>query len=143
METREDPRRSVKAWMSPPSHTVTPETPVAEASRRLRQHRIRHLLVIDHSRLVGVVSDRDLRDSAGPDRELDVAKVMTAEPITVGDDEDTGHAAQRMVQHQIGCLPVMRNQECVGIVTSTDLLKALAYAIDPDAAWSLEMPASA
>lgn len=151
METREDVRERVKAWMSPPSHTVTTATPLGEAFRRMRQHGIRHLLVMDHDRVVGVVSERDLRRRDGEgdlwtisaqyliDRDLRVGDVMTDDPVTITDESSTAEAARLMTERRIGCLPVVRAEACVGIVTTTDLLKALAYAADPDATWSFEM----
>jgi acetoin utilization protein AcuB len=151
METRENARLRVKAWMSPPSHIVTVDTPVHEAFRRMRQHGIRHLLVMDRDRVVGVMSDRDLRRTDGEgdlwtlgahyllDRGLHARDVMSADPVTVEDETTTAEAARLMMERRIGCLPVVKNQACVGIVTTTDLLKALAYAADPDATWSFEM----
>src|SRR5262245_22735179 len=72
--TRRDPgpeetgtgRRPVSAppvadWMHSPVHSVTPSTRTADAVALLRQHRIRHLPVMDGDRVVGVVTDRDLR----------------------------------------------------------------------------------
>ena len=151
METREDARQQVKAWMSPPSHTVTADTPLREAFRRMRQHGIRHLLVMDRDRVVGVISDRDLRRNDGEgdiwalsahyllERGLHARDVMRADLVTVEDETSTAEAARLMIERRIGCLPVVRNEACVGIVTTTDLLKALAYAADPDATWSFEM----
>ena len=51
----------VQAWMSSPVHAVTPLTTAAEAVALLRRHRIRHLPVVEGGRVVGVVTDRDLR----------------------------------------------------------------------------------
>jgi CBS domain-containing protein len=155
MEPREDPRHSVKAWMSAPSHTVTPDTPAREAFRRMRLHHLHHLLVMDRQRLVGVVTDRDFRrPEPGTEAwtlgayyllegELLVGQLMTRELVTIEEDAPTAEAARTMLDKHIGCLPVMRHHECVGIVTTTDLMKALAYLVEPDATWSFEMPASA
>lgn len=108
--------------------------------------RIRHLPVVDGRRLVGVVSQRDLL-AAGLSRALDfggdqrrsfmrsveVAEVMAARPITVQPGTTLREAALLMVQHQIGCLPVVDEAGgAVGLVTETDLLRAI-YEIDAPA----------
>jgi len=105
--------------------------------------RIRHLPVLDGSRLVGVVSQRDLL-AAGLSRALDfdggqrrsfmrsveVAEVMAVRPVTVRPDTAIREAAHLMVERRIGCLPVVDEAGgAVGLVTETDLLRVL-YEVD-------------
>lgn len=149
-ETWRDRRMRVKAWMSAPTHRVTPDTPVDEAFRMMRQHHVRHLLVMNGEQLVGVVTDRDLRQpnrAARPwtvmelylvGRDLRVLSVMSTELVTAEVDDNVAYAARLMIDNAIGCLPVLDEGAVVGILTSTDLLKALSYAIDADASWSWE-----
>jgi acetoin utilization protein AcuB len=117
-----------------------PRTTALSAARdSMREQRIRHLLVMEGERLVGVVTDRDIRlNSASPatslsvweltfllDR-LTVGDIMTAPAITIRASEDIAEAARVMIQHRIGCLPVVAGGEIVGSVTETDLLSVVA-----------------
>lgn len=129
----------VRSRMTPDVLTVTPTSPLGEALRITRDHSIRHLPVIDENGLVGVVSDRDLRLAAPPVwatgsdyEELRqafeskcVRDVMTVHAI-VSTTEDTPieDAARLLYEHRIGCLPVMRGNQLVGILTETDVMRA-------------------
>lgn len=139
------PHESVRAWMKPPSALVHPSDEVKVALRTMRAAHVRRLLVMDDDELCGVVTDRDLqRPDWGEDRpmalgelyqigqDLRVRDVMTEEVITVAEDEPIARAAQRMVDHGIGCLPVVRDGAVVGLVTRARLLAALVHAVAAD-----------
>ena len=108
------------------------------ARRILDQHRIRHLLVVDGKRLVGIVTDRDLRQAAPSSKspltiserqefmdELKVLEVMSRKLITASPTTTIREAAKVMVSEKIGCLPVVDGNQLVGIVTQADLLEML------------------
>ena len=119
--------------------TVPPTTRLHEARKRMQEGRIRHLLVVDGDRLVGVVTDRDIRlNSASPatslsawelnyllDR-LTVGEIMATGVIAITPAEDVAVAARLMIEHRIGCLPVVAAGQLVGIVTETDLVRVVA-----------------
>ena len=112
--------------------TVSPETTVAAAVSAMRRGRFRHLPVVAGAELVGVVSDRDLEVSPGAPVEVaealgdrPVAEVMTSQPITVWPDEPVEVAARLLVDHAIGCLPVVAGEELVGILTESDMFAVL------------------
>ena len=103
--------------------------------------RVRHMPVVDGGQLVGVVTQRDLL-AASLSRALDfdaqerrtflrsvnVGEVMSKKPITVRPDATLREAAQLLLRHKIGCLPVVGPRgEALGLLTETDLLRA-AYA---------------
>ncbi len=111
----------VETWMRRPVITVHPEVPITEALGLMRRGRFRHLPVVDgRGRLVGIVSDRDLGRPASSVRE-----VMTPDVVTVKPSTDIRHAARLMRERKIGSLPVIEDGRPVGILTETDVLRAL------------------
>ena len=124
--------------------TVGLEMPVLDAQKLMRTQRIRHLLVTDHHRLVGIVTDRDVRLSLPSSAtslsvwelnylvaRLTVEEVMTRVVIIVEPQRDAGDAARIMLDHKIGALPVVDGEVIVGIVTETDMLRAFATMATP------------
>ncbi|TCJ19923.1 CBS domain-containing protein [Rubrobacter taiwanensis] len=114
--------------------TVTPETTAGEALRMSRERRIRHFPVLENGRLVGIISDRDLRDAAPPAgdperaaalEKLKVKDVMRREVTTAHPLDPIEHAARDMNERRIGCLPVVSGGKLVGIITSSDVMRAL------------------
>src|SRR3990172_2230665 len=122
--------------------TVEPEDSVEEAVKLLRQRGIRHLLVIKKSRLIGIISDRDIKRALDPRRTkkklmdigglyfllepILVEEIMTRDPVTIGQETSVNHAAYIMVERRFGALPVVENGRKIGIVTETDLLRHFA-----------------
>jgi len=102
--------------------TTTSDDDVELALQIMAWGEVRHLPVVDHAKVVGVVSERDLLKSRG-DNPLVVA-VMTAPPQVAGPGDDVEEAAARMLRERLGCLPVVANGALVGIVTVTDVLTA-------------------
>jgi acetoin utilization protein AcuB len=111
--------------------SVAPGTPVAEARELMRRNRIRHLPVMEGERLVGIVTDRDIRLSLlSPATtlweanylaaRLAVREVMSRSVITIGPDQPVADAVQLMLKHKIGALPVVEDERVVGIITETD-----------------------
>jgi acetoin utilization protein AcuB len=93
----------------------------------MRDNRFRHLPVVEDGRLVGILSDRDLRPvllSPGLARAR-VRELMSEDLTTVGPDTPIEEAASLLVVKKIGCLPVVAQGQLVGIVTETDLLAVL------------------
>ena len=106
--------------------TIGPETSCDKAERLMEEHRVRHLPVVDAGRLVGMVTDRDARSRGGDA----VARIMTADPVTVTARMRVEHAARLMLEGRFGSLPVMDGAALVGIVTYTDLLHAFVRVIE-------------
>ncbi len=104
--------------------TCEPAAPLADVTILCRRNFIRHVPVVKGGRLVGVVSDRDIRraEGAGSGEVLTVADCMTSQPLTVRPSDTLMEAAGRLLRHRIGCLPVVRGDEFVGIITTTDLV---------------------
>src|SRR3990170_392441 len=115
----------VRDWVAGNLATLSPEASVAEALALCRERRIRHIPILEEGRLVGIVSDRDLRDASpalgDPERtkalqEIRVGDVMTREVITVDPQDSIENAAQQMYELKIECLPVVDEEELLGIV---------------------------
>jgi len=103
---------------------VSPDTGLQEAYATCAKHRVRHLPVLDRGLLVGIVSDRDLRPaatSAHPET-LRMADLMACVVETIGPHERLSAAAARMVEAKISCLPVLRGDEVVGVLSCSDIL---------------------
>jgi CBS domain-containing protein len=125
--------------------SVPPDTPVPRARALMQRERIRHLLVMDGPRLSGIVTDRDIRlNLPSPATTLSVwemnallerqrvEEIMQRSVVTIGPDRDVYEAAQLMIDHRIGGLPVTEEGQVMGIVTETDLLRALiALRVEP------------
>ena len=113
--------------------TVGPETTAAEALALCREKGIRHLPVLEGGRLVGMISDRNLRSATpalgDPNRAealecIRVADEMVKEVATVRPEDPIEEAAIEMYERKIGCLPVVDDDDLVGIVTSSDVMRA-------------------
>lgn len=119
--------------------TVDPETPMLEARQRMVEKRIRHLVVVENARVVGIVTDRDIRlNLPSPATslsvweinyllaQLTVGGVMSAAVIVVDPDRPVAEAARIMMDHKIGALPVVDEGRLVGIITESDFVRAMA-----------------
>jgi len=117
--------------------TVTPAMSLTEVQRLMRDNNIRHVPVVSGKRLVGIITDRDIREaSPSPATTLTRGEIayrmeatpvktcMTKDVVWIGPDMEMVLAARLLVQRQIGCLPVMDNGTLVGVVTDMDCLRA-------------------
>ena len=128
----------VRDMMTTAVITAPPSMPIFDARSLMLKERIRHLPVMSSDgRLLGMVTDRDIRLNLPSQAtslsvweinhllsRLTVGEVMTTGVISVSPHRSARDAAQLMVDHQIGALPVEDAGRLVGIVTETDMLKA-------------------
>lgn len=132
----------VEDVMQRPVIMVTPRTTLPEALRLSRMRGVRHLPVLEEGKLVGIISDRDLkRAMASPANALErheltyllekvsVAEIMTRSVITVVPELPVEEAARLMVKEKISALPVTAEGRLVGIVTETDVLDLFVRAM--------------
>jgi acetoin utilization protein AcuB len=121
----------VRDIMSSPAVSIPPGMTLKDAYQIMQERDIRHLPVLDEGRLVGVVTDRDLRlatSTLAPSPlspQSRVSEVMHGEPMTAEAADPVEDVAFRMRQRKIGCLPVMDDGKLIGIITGVDLLDAL------------------
>ena len=117
--------------------TITPSTSVHEAQALMQQRKIRHLPVLKDGYLVGMISDRDIRLALPSPAtsltvweirylldKLTVSEVMTYGVMTTAPDCPVTEAVGRMLGHKVGALPVVEDDQVVGILTRTDILRA-------------------
>jgi acetoin utilization protein AcuB len=131
----------VKDWMSKDPVTINDDTSMMKAIHLMKQNRFRRLPVLHEGRLVGIVSDRDLKE-ASPSKattldvhelyyllaELQVKDIMTRDPVTVSPEDSVERAAQLMLENTISGLPVVVDQgQVVGILTQSDVFRAFMH----------------
>jgi acetoin utilization protein AcuB len=122
----------VVAFMTPFPYSIDVDAPLQEAHRLMREHRFRHLPVTSGGRLVGVLTDRDIKLVLGPDfgspdeRELKVRDAYVERPCVVSASTPVAAVARTMAENHIGSAIVTKNDKLVGIFTVTDACRALA-----------------
>ncbi len=131
-----DSYRKVGDFMTTDLFTVDPDDLVDFAASLMEWKHIRHVPVeSDSGVLVGLISHRSLlrivaRGSKENEPPVPVKDVMTIDPIVVSPDTLTVEAIRMMRQHQLGCLPVVRGEKLVGILTERDLINVAAKVLE-------------
>ncbi|HUO04955.1 MAG TPA: CBS domain-containing protein [Candidatus Binataceae bacterium] len=115
--------------MTPEPVTIGPTEPLAAAKLLMDEGRFRRLPVVDDGRLVGILTERDLREHLGYLESTLVDAAMRTTLVTITPYETVDDAARLMLKHKIGGLPVVTNGRLTGIVTATDLLRAFLTAL--------------
>jgi len=126
----------VKDWMSADPISVEPESTLPDAHDLMKKHNIRRLLVMDGSKLVGIVTRGDIRGAEPSEAtslsifevnyllaRFPVKKIMSTDIITVGVNEPVGKAASIMHENKVSGLPVVDNGHVVGIITESDIFR--------------------
>ena len=130
----------VADWMTPKPFTLKPAESVSRAIHLMKEKRIRRIPIVSEAgKLVGIVSDRDLKD-VSPSRattldiwelhyvldQLTLKDVMTKNPVTVAPEMPIERAAALMLEKKVEGLPVVDSKGAlVGILTEGDIFKAL------------------
>ncbi|WP_431804497.1 acetoin utilization AcuB family protein [Halobacillus andaensis] len=115
--------------------TLTPSDPIVAAIKLLNDNHIRHIPIInDRDYVIGIVSDRDVRDASpsilddtSENRQLKkpIETIMTSPVITVHPLDFVEEVTSIFYEHEIACVPVMKNDKLVGIITEKDMLHTL------------------
>jgi acetoin utilization protein AcuB len=127
----------VRERMSRNPVTISSDAPITEALKVMRMHSVRRLPVLDDTgRMVGIVSEKDLLYASPSSAtslsiyemhymlsQLKVTEVMTTDVTTISADTPLEEAARIMADNKIGGLPVMQDDQLVGIITETDIFK--------------------
>lgn len=128
----------VREWMTPNPICATPEMTLPEAHKIMTEKRIRRLPVVKDGKLVGVVTQGDVRGAQPSEAtslsifelnyllsKLTLDRIMTPTPITIRPDETVYDAARLMLQKKIAGLPVVEDGHVVGILTESDIFRMI------------------
>ncbi len=134
----------VREIMSPDPVVLTVDDELSLAHDIMSLGRIRHLPVVEGSKLVGIISQRDLfkaslasvlDDDYDKNREhlksIKIKEIMVKDVISVAPDMNLREAGRILLKEKIGCLPVVENDRLIGLLTETDLLSFLIDHILP------------
>jgi acetoin utilization protein AcuB len=119
----------ISQYMSRSVVTVTPQTEFHRAFDLMRSRKIHHLPVVDGSRVVGIVAERDLLLAAANfgSSEVPIGEIMRSPAVCVDESALLKEAARLLVMRHIGSLPVLDSKKAlVGIITETDIFKIAA-----------------
>lgn len=129
---------TVKEWMTADPVIIGSETTVPEAHQILIENNFRRLPVVDKNKLVGMITRGDLREAGPSDATslsiyelnyliatLKVSEIMNQSPIVVSESTTLYEAAKLMLENKIGGIPVVEKGKVVGIITESDLFRAL------------------
>jgi len=129
----------VKGWMTSDVMTIDEDTSMMKASEIMRENNIRRLPVMQKGKLVGIVTDRDIKE-ASPSKattldvhelyyllsELKIKDIMSTHVFTISPEETVEKAAVKMLEHRISGLPVVNDKgKVVGMITQGDIFKVL------------------
>jgi acetoin utilization protein AcuB len=121
--------RTIGDAMTPQPWTIGRNQTLRTAHAMMRTHGIRHLPVLEHGQIVGVLSQRDLyflETINGVDIESDdVNEAMSPDAYAVSPDTPLTEVASTMVERKLGCAVVLERDRVVGIFTTTDALRLL------------------
>jgi len=126
-------------WMSKDVISVDVSDSMQDAARLIRGHKIKHLPVIENGKLVGIVTDTDLKRASASDvttleihellfliSEIKISDIMTKDPITIPLDYTIDEAAQILLEHKLSGAPVVDDEgQIAGVITQTDIFRVL------------------
>ena len=111
-------------WMTRSPLTVLPHEKLARAMALMESGHCRRLPVMENGKMIGILTERDIRSHLGYLDSTQVDAAMTADPVSITPQTSVEDAARLMLEHKIGGLPIMESGELVGIISTTDILRA-------------------
>lgn len=127
----------IKLWMQQEVISIDKETPISQAKELIDQHNFRHLPVLEDDKLIGIITQSDIDkalpsavdSSISPEEKIIAAQAkvsafMTSNPITAHPMDPLENVAYLMRKFKIGAVPVVEDEELIGIVSETDIFKA-------------------
>jgi CBS domain-containing protein len=120
----EPDKNLVARWMSSSPVIATPDEKLSTIQVRMHEGNFRCAPVLDNGRLVGILTDRDVRGHMGRIHEVEVKFAMTENPMTVAPTTPLHEAARLLFERKIDALPVLEDGQLVGVMTTSDILRA-------------------
>jgi len=127
-----------KDWMTSPPVIISSDVTLPEAHQVMIDSNVRRLPIVDNNMLVGIIARSDVLEAGPSDAtslsiyelnyliaKLTVQEIMTKDVVTVTPDTKLYDVAKIMLEQKIGGLPVMEGEEMVGIITESDLFRAM------------------
>ncbi len=129
----------VKEWMATKPIVVDENTSIMKATQIMKENNIRRIPVVRDRRLMGIISDRDIKEAA-PSKatsldvhelyyllsEIKIKDIMTPDPITLKENDSVEKAAVIMLENRISGMPIVDdNNQVIGIITETDVFKVM------------------
>ena len=121
----EPDKKTVGAWMTHNPVVASPEDKVSTIEAKMREGDFRTIPVVVEDRVVGILTDRDLRRLTGMLEATRVQDAMTEHVITLTPETSIADAARLLRQRKIGGVPVVEDGKLIGMITVTDVLEAL------------------
>ncbi len=120
----------IQKYMTTSVHTIGSEQTIAHAAKMMRDHRIRHLPVLQGGQLVGILSQRDVHlietlKDVDPNV-VTVEEAMTQQTYTTSPDTLVSEVAAEMAEHKYGAAVVLQNGKVVGVFTTVDACRVLS-----------------
>jgi acetoin utilization protein AcuB len=104
--------------------TVTPKAMLSTAREKMTAGQFRHVPVVQEGVLVGMLTDRDLRQYVGVEERTRIEAAMTETPLSVAPTLPVEEATKLLLTHHISGLPVLESGQLIGIITTSDILRA-------------------
>jgi len=125
----------VEKYMSPSPKTIGFDRPLSQAMSVMSEFRIRHLPVLKDGKLIGILSDRDVKlvasfEDIDPDKIL-VEEACTFDPYTVTPSAELSDVLNIMAKKKYGCVVVVDDGKLVGILTEVDIYNAFSKELTP------------
>ena len=127
---------TVDSIMSREVVTVSPDAALVDIRKRLQEGGVNHMVVVEDGTLRGVISDRDVLEAISPfldtysEEHRDVktlsqpaSEIMQSDPVTAAPDTSVKDASQQLLDNRVSSLPVVEDNELVGIITGKDMLE--------------------
>src|SRR5262249_55142456 len=115
----------VSTWMTKNPVTASPRDKLASIAAKMHAGSFRAVPIVSDGAPVGMVTDRDIRQHTGYLDQIDAAKAMSQTLLTIAPNADIREAARLLREQKVGCLPVVKDNKLVGVITTGDILGAL------------------